>query len=117
MLSAVFRHQEIFMSAKRNPAMPKSNVQNIRLADSAALLLKKMGVAPKAFTGGTLKVNSPIDGSEIGRVAVDTAKTTEAKIARAHKAFLDWRTVPAPKRGELIRQYGDILRQNKEELG
>ncbi len=110
------------MSAKRKPAMQKSppqksNVQKIRLADNAALLLKKMGVSQKAFTGGSLKVHSPIDGSEIGRVTVDTAKTLEAKITRAHKAFLDWRTVPAPKRGELIRLYGDALRQNKEDLG
>lgn len=105
------------MSAKKKPAAPKSNVQKIRLADNAALLLKKMGVPQKSFTGGTLKVNSPIDGSEIGRAVTDTAKTLDAKIGRAHKAFLDWRTVPAPKRGELIRLYGEVLRQNKEELG
>lgn len=104
------------MSAKKKPAA-KSNVQKIQLADNAALLLKKMGVAPKSFTGGTLKVHSPIDGSEIGRAVTDTTKSLDAKIARAHKAFLSWRTVPAPKRGELIRLYGEVLRQNKEELG
>lgn len=105
------------MSAKRKQSMPKSNVQKIQLADNAALLLKKMGVEAKAYTGGSLKVYSPIDGSEIGRAQVDSAKSLDAKITRAHKAFLQWRTVPAPKRGELIRLYGDILRQHKEELG
>ncbi|MEZ0261043.1 MAG: aldehyde dehydrogenase family protein [Alphaproteobacteria bacterium] len=76
-----------------------------------------MGVAPKSFTGGTLKVRSPIDGSEIGKVVTDNARTLETKVTRAHKAFLSWRTIPAPKRGELIRLYGEVLRQNKEELG
>ena len=105
------------MSAKKKPAAQKNNVQKIQLADNTALLLKKLGVDAKAYTGGTLKVHSPIDGSEIGRVVVDTAKTTEVKVARAHKAFLNWRTLPAPKRGELIRLFGDVLRANKEELG
>lgn len=105
------------MSVKRKTAMSKTNVQEIGLAENAAHLLKKMGVPVKAYTGGTLKVRSPIDGSEIGKVAVDTAKSLDAKIGRAHKAFLQWRTVPAPKRGELIRLYGEELRKNKEDLG
>ncbi len=104
------------MSAKKKPAA-KSNVQQIEVADTAAYLLKKLGVAPKTYTGGTLKVQSPIDGSEIGRVVVDTPKSLDAKIGAAHDAFLKWRTVPGPRRGELIRVFGEILRQNKEDLG
>jgi len=108
------------MTAKKKAAVKKavnSNLQDMALADTAAHLLKKMGVAPKTFTGGTLKVISPIDGSELGRVVVDTPKTLEAKIASAHDAFLKWRTVPGPRRGELIRLFGDVLRQHKEDLG
>ena len=98
-------------------ASKKSVIKKIEYADNAAHLLKKLGVPAKAFTGGTWKVSTPIDGSEIGRVTLDTPKTLEAKIARAHKAFLAWRTVPAPRRGELIRLYGEILRANKDDLG
>ncbi len=105
------------MSAKRKTAMPKSNVQNIRLADSAALILKRMGVDAKAFSAGSLKARSPIDGSEIGRLTPDTAKTLDAKIEKAHAAYLAWRTIPAPKRGELIRLFGEKLREHKEDLG
>ncbi len=101
------------MAAKRKPAM----IQQIELSDTAAHLLKKMGVPVKYFTGGTHKVHSPIDGAEIGRIPLDTAKSLDAKITRAHEAFLKWRTVPAPKRGELIRLFGDVLREHKEELG
>ncbi len=100
------------MSAKRKPV-----VKQIELADNVAHLLKKLGVHEKDFTAGAMKVFSPIDGSEIGRVAVDTPKSLDAKITRAHKAFLEWRTVPAPRRGELVRLYGEVLREHKEDLG
>ena len=99
------------------PVSKKSNVKSITRADEVHHLLKKMGVAQKLYTAGTYKVSTPIDGSEIGRVSFDTAKTLDAKIAKAHKAFLNWRTVPAPRRGELIRLYGEVLRANKEDLG
>ena len=105
------------MVAKRKPVMPKSNIQKIELADTTAHLLKKLGVVQKAYTSGTHKVFSPIDGSQIGQLAFDTTKTLDAKISRAHDAFLSWRTVPAPRRGELIRLLGEVLRENKEDLG
>ena len=95
----------------------KSVVKEIEIADTAAHLLKKLGVDKKAFSTGTLKVHSPIDGSFIGKVEVDTPKMLETKISRAHKAFLEWRTVPAPRRGELIRLFGEELRTAKEDLG
>jgi aldehyde dehydrogenase (NAD+) len=104
-------------ASKKKPALQPSNVQHIALADSAAHILKKMGVDAGAFTGGTLKVQSPIDGSTLAKVPLDSAKTLDAKIAAAHKAFLDWRGVPAPKRGELIRLFGETLREHKEDLG
>ncbi len=105
------------MVAKRKTAMPKSNIQHIELSDTTAHLLKKLGVPVKYFSSGSHKVYSPIDGSEIGRVPFDTAKSLDGKIARAHEAFLNWRTVPAPKRGELIRLFGEVLREHKQDLG
>ena len=100
------------MTAKR-----KTVVQKIEIADTAAHLLKKLGVDKKEFSSGTLTVHSPIDGSLIGKVTIDSAKTLETKIARAHDAFLQWRIIPAPKRGELIRLLGEELRVSKEDLG
>lgn len=95
----------------------KANVKSIAPADMAQHLLKKLGVPNRSFSAGTLKVQSPIDGSEIGKVTLDTAKTLDSKIAKAQQAFLEWRTVPAPQRGELIRLFGEVLRENKEDLG
>lgn len=87
------------------------------LGTTTAQLLKKLGVDSRSFSTGAHKVFSPIDGSEIGKVAFDSPKSLDAKISRAHKAFLDWRTVPAPKRGELVRLLGEVLREHKEDLG
>ncbi|MBI1215469.1 MAG: aldehyde dehydrogenase family protein [Alphaproteobacteria bacterium] len=103
--------------SKKQPAAKAGNVKQIALADSAAHILKKLGVEAKAYSAGNLKVHSPIDGSLIGKVQMDTVKTLDAKISRAHKAFVEWRSVPAPKRGELIRLFGEVLRAHKEELG
>ena len=62
-------------------------------------------------------VRSPIDGGEIGRVAYDDAPSVDAKIARSVEAFRVWRDVPAPRRGELVRLFGEELRANKDKLG
>ncbi len=66
---------------------------------------------------GNVPCRSPIDGAEIGRVAYDDAKSVEATIARSVEAFKAWRNVPAPRRGELVRLFGEELRANKEALG
>jgi aldehyde dehydrogenase (NAD+) len=62
---------------------------------------------------GELVARSPIDGSQTARVRASDAS---AAIARAHDAFLAWRTVPAPRRGELVRLFGEELRANKDAL-
>ncbi len=92
-------------------------MQKTKLGDNAASLLKNLGVEKNVFSSGTHKVFSPIDGSEIGSVSFDTIETLEAKTVRAQKAFLDWRRVPAPRRGELIRLFGEVLREHKKDLG
>jgi aldehyde dehydrogenase (NAD+) len=78
-------------------------------ADEASALLKQFGIE----SSGDLTSRSPIDGSEIGRVAVgDPADAA----ARAKQAFLKWRTIPAPRRGELVRLLGEELRAAKDPL-
>jgi len=66
---------------------------------------------------GDHPVHSPIDGTELARVPYDTPADIDAKVAQAQKAFAHWRTIPAPRRGELIRLFGEELRANKEQLG
>ncbi len=80
-------------------------------------LMSDLGVEQRLYTMGDLAVATPIDGSEIARVEIQDAAEIDAKIARAHEAFLKWRTVPAPRRGELVRLLGDELRAHKNALG
>jgi aldehyde dehydrogenase (NAD+) len=61
-------------------------------------------------------VRSPIDGSELGRAPVTPLAEMPAVIARSQAAFLAWRAVPAPRRGELIRLFGEELRAEKASL-
>jgi aldehyde dehydrogenase (NAD+) len=69
------------------------------------------------LTGGTLPVQSPIDGTELARVKQTEAAAMPAIIARSQAAFRAWRTLPAPRRGELVRLLGEELRAAKSELG
>ncbi|HJN91847.1 MAG TPA: aldehyde dehydrogenase family protein [Dehalococcoidia bacterium] len=68
-------------------------------------------------SGPELEVTTPIDGSVIGTVQQVTEDEYDQIVDRAHEAFLHWRTVPAPQRGELVRQIGDRLRELKSDLG
>jgi len=92
-------------------------------------ILNKLGIAESnaAFSTGsswggesnaeTLKSFSPVDGKLIGESKIATSADYESIIAKAQSAFADWKTVPAPKRGEIVRQFGDALRENKDALG
>ena len=81
-------------------------------ADEARDLLAQLGVE----SGGTLESRSPIDGEVIGSVAESTATEVTKACERAQAAFLEWRKVPAPRRGELVRLIGEELRAAKEPL-
>ncbi len=76
-----------------------------------------LGLDAGVLTEGDLDVRSPIDGAVIARVKTDSAAGLEADIARADAAFVEWRGVPAPRRGELIRLFAEELRAHKEPLG
>ncbi|MBN1302758.1 MAG: aldehyde dehydrogenase family protein [Melioribacteraceae bacterium] len=67
--------------------------------------------------GDELKIYSPINGQFIASVVQANEKDYNKIITKAHDAFLHWRTVPAPKRGEVVRAIGDQLRKNKDALG
>lgn len=61
--------------------------------------------------------HSPVDGRLIGRIRQTTRAEYDAVITTAQAAFLEWRQWPAPKRGEVIRQIGNRLREHKDDLG
>lgn len=72
----------------------------------------------KSFANGKIiESYSPVDGTLIAKVQASTKEDYEAAMVKASEAFKAWRLVPAPKRGEIVRQMGDELRKNKEALG
>jgi len=78
--------------------------------EEAAEILRGFGIDASA---GELESRSPIDGQLIGAVKIGDAGKA---CTNAAKAFLDWRLVPAPRRGELVRLLGEELRAVKEPL-
>jgi len=67
--------------------------------------------------GENIKSHSPVDGQLIGRVKATTKEDYEKVMEAATNAFKTWRTMPAPQRGEIVRQFGEKLREKKEALG
>ncbi|KKX26749.1 aldehyde dehydrogenase family protein [Rhizobium sp. LC145] len=90
---------------------------NLDLATEVDKILSDLGVAIDRYKGGTLVVRSPVTGAEIGKLPEETAQGAAKAIEAAHEAFLEWRLVPAPKRGELVRLLGEELRAAKAALG
>jgi aldehyde dehydrogenase (NAD+) len=80
-------------------------------------LLQTLQLPTATYQGGNLPSHSPIDGSVIGQVHAAQRDDVPAAVARAQAAFLRWRDVPAPQRGELVRLLGQVLREHKEALG
>jgi aldehyde dehydrogenase (NAD+) len=68
-------------------------------------------------SGTVVDVYSPIDGARLAGVQQGNAADCETIIARASDAFQQWRMVPAPQRGEVVRQLGERLRADREALG
>ncbi len=90
---------------------------NLDLAADVKNILSNLDVKPDAYTGGSLSVRSPITGQEIAKLPEVSPTDAAGMIEKAHEAFLEWRLVPAPKRGELIRLLGEELRTAKDALG
>ncbi len=68
-------------------------------------------------TGDHISSFSPVNGELIAKVTSTTPEEYEQIIQKASEAFIEWRKVPAPKRGEIVRQFGEKLRTNKDALG
>ncbi len=93
-----------------------------------ALQLRKLGISkinPSTSTGlkwfgkskDFIESISPVDGKSIAKVSITSEAEYNKTIKTAEKAFLKWRAIPAPQRGEIIRQMGDELRKQKNQLG
>lgn len=91
-------------------------------------ILKQLGITAKntgtstgadwiESKGKLITSYSPVDGKKIADVVCADDASYEQAIAAAQKAFLDWRQWPSPKRGEVVRQVAEALRENKEALG
>jgi aldehyde dehydrogenase (NAD+) len=89
----------------------------LSLATEIEQLLQRLGVPRTAYTGGELTVRSPLTGEVIAQVPQTSPAEAAAAIGQAHDAFQAWRSVPAPRRGELVRLLGEELRAAKADLG
>ncbi|MBB3235464.1 L-piperidine-6-carboxylate dehydrogenase [Phyllobacterium endophyticum] len=87
------------------------------IAQEVRILLARLGVAESAYTGGTMPSFSPVSGEKVADIVVHSADETGKAIELSQAAFREWRLVPAPKRGELVRLFGEELRALKSELG
>ena len=86
------------------------------LAAETAAILSRLGVAPLP-ADGDLVARSPITGGELGRVHAHSTADVATIVGHAHEAFREWRSVPAPVRGRLVRELGELLREHKDDLG
>jgi L-aminoadipate-semialdehyde dehydrogenase len=84
------------------------------LTERAHACLARIGVV--LDEGADLAARSPITGERLLGLRAATAAETDASIAAAHAAFLRWRTTPAPRRGELVRRLGELIREHHGDL-
>ncbi|TAH26629.1 MAG: aldehyde dehydrogenase family protein [Cytophagales bacterium] len=92
-------------------ALEALSIKDINPAYSTGLRFSKTNKA-KSFS-----VSSPVDDREIAKVNWATEKDFEVVLAQAEKAKYQWQSLPAPHRGDIVRQIGNELRKNKEVLG
>ena len=71
----------------------------------------------KSSSASKIVSTTPSDGSEIGTVFETTKEEYENVVQKSQEAFIEWRMMPAPQRGEIVRQIGQKLREYKEPLG
>nr|WP_224400758.1 aldehyde dehydrogenase family protein [Corynebacterium poyangense] len=65
---------------------------------------------------GDLRTRTPITGEELFTLPADSTESVDQAISKAHEAFLHWREVPAPERGNVVRRWGELLREHKRDL-
>lgn len=87
------------------------------LAQTTADVFARFGLSADLLQGGDLATFSPLTGQQISNLARHDAAAVGQMVGAAHQAFLEWRLVPAPRRGELVRLLGEELRAAKADLG
>ena len=85
--------------------------------DRTTACLHALGIDLTTFSSGDIPLFSPIDGGELGQISSHTAAETESILSKSEIAFKQWRQIPAPRRGELVRLLGEKLRHHKDRLG
>lgn len=103
-----------------NAVTTPSTLRSATLLDETRQLLTALGVRREAFAydgPGRMDTRSPITGENIGSVREQSAAEVERAIDEADAAYLEWRHVPAPRRGEFVRLLSQRIRRSKSELG
>jgi aldehyde dehydrogenase (NAD+) len=85
-------------------------------AQDLIALFQTLGIE-SPLQAGALEVRTPIDGSTLAKLPLASAQDVEQAVDRAQRRFPAWRDLPAPKRGELVRAFGEAVRRHKAELG
>jgi len=87
-------------------------------SSDAAPILEKLGATSTGHgTGEPLESLDPSTGASLGRIRSATRAEYDARVDAALNRFVEWRARPAPRRGELVRRLGELLREHKESLG
>jgi aldehyde dehydrogenase (NAD+) len=86
------------------------------LRDLSRAALDRCGVVPGPVPGPAVTARTPVTGESLFAVPAADRGDVEVAIGRAHDAFLDWRTVPAPVRGGLVKRYGALLAEHLDDL-
>ena len=88
----------------------------VQLGQVIGDLLDRLGVSRAVWTEGKMPAVTPLTGEQIGMVQTVDAAAIDERLDRASAAFRSWRHVPAPRRGELVRLWGEELRAAKDDL-
>jgi aldehyde dehydrogenase (NAD+) len=97
--------------------LPKTAAASSPIQQEVHAILTDLGVTATAYTNGDLLARTPITGETLAHVPQTTAAAATEAITTAHEAAKQWRNVPAPKRGELVRLLGEELRAALPHLG
>ncbi|HEY0168148.1 MAG TPA: aldehyde dehydrogenase family protein [Jatrophihabitans sp.] len=87
------------------------------LVQRTAGILSRLGVGDPFTADGDLSCRSPITGGELGRLRSHSVDEVDGIVGQAQQAFEQWRVTPAPVRGRLVRELGELLREHKQDLG
>ena len=88
----------------------------VQLGQETGALLDRLGVDRTLWTEGSMPSATPLTGERLGMVQVVDAAAIDNRLDAATAAFRVWRRVPAPRRGELVRLWGEELRAAKDDL-